>query len=59
MSPAVVVAVDVAAAAVEQHPIKWHKMLTGNGKVGNGKCENDGGWWLMADGTSDWHHATN
>lgn len=46
MSPAVVdvaaavVAAVPAAAAVEQHPIKWHKMLTGNGKVGNGKCGN-------------------
>lgn len=55
MSPAVAVVVDVAAvaaavAAVEQHPIKWHKMLTGNGKVGNGKCGN-GGCWLMAQAT--------
>lgn len=32
MSPAVADAV----AGVEQHPIKWHKMLKGNGKCGNG-----------------------
>lgn len=48
MSPAVADAVAVAGVAaavagVEQHPIKWHKMLTGNWEVGNGKCGNGNG----------------
>lgn len=43
MSPAVAEAVAAAVAGVEQHPIKWHKMLTGNWEVGNGKCGNGNG----------------